>query len=85
MSKREIYLLHRFLWDIRCSRCLIFDQCLEPRITRNLAKSYRLRLYVWHVIFYYGMTNCLGTGHVELLVKTQHINNRKYSNSYTMV
>ena len=41
-------------------------------------------MYVWHVNCCYGMLHCLRSGHVELIVtvQAQHINNRKYTNSY---
>jgi len=41
-------------------------------------------MYVWHVNFCYGMSHCLYSRFVELIVivQAQHINNRKYSNSY---
>jgi len=44
-----------------------------------------LRLYVWHVNCY-GMLHCLCSGLVELIVvvQSQHINIRKYSNSYAI-
>jgi len=45
-----------------------------------------LSLYVRHVNFCYGMSHCLFSGHVKLIVivQTQHINNRKYINSCTI-
>jgi hypothetical protein len=47
---------------------------------------YILSLYVWHVNFCYGMSHCLCSELVKLIVvvHAQHINNRKYSNSYTI-
>jgi hypothetical protein len=46
---------------------------------------YILILYVWHVIFCYGMLHCLCSRLVKLIVivQAQHINSGKYSNSYT--
>jgi len=46
---------------------------------------YILSLYIWHVNFY-RMLHCLCSGLVELIVfvQAQHINNRKYRNSYTI-
>jgi uncharacterized membrane protein len=47
---------------------------------------YILKLYVWHVNCSYGMLHYLYSGLVELTVtvQAQHINNRKYSNFYTI-
>ena len=47
---------------------------------------YILSLYLWHVAFCYGMLHCLGSELVKLIVivQAQHINNRKYNNSYTI-
>jgi len=47
---------------------------------------YILSLYEWHVNFCYGMSHCLCSGLLKLIVivKAQHINNMKYSNSYTI-
>ena len=86
MANWEIYLIYPYLWDIRSPRWLIVEVCLETRITWNLSKLYRLRLYVWHVNCCYGKCNCLRNGLVELivLVQAQHINNRKYSISYAI-
>jgi hypothetical protein len=45
---------------------------------------YILFLYVWHVNCCYGMLYCVCSGLVELIVivQAQHINNRKYRDSY---
>ena len=57
---------------------------VSPSIYNNVL--YILSLYVWRVNFCYGMSHCLCSGLVELIVivQAQHINNRKYSNSHTI-
>ena len=59
--------------------------CLRSPSIYNCV-PYILTLYVWHVNFCYGMSHCLCSGLVILIVivQAQHINNRKYSNSYTI-
>jgi hypothetical protein len=48
--------------------------------------SIHVILYVWRVNFCYGMLHCLCSGLVEvvLIIQAQHINNKQYTNSYTI-
>jgi uncharacterized membrane protein len=59
--------------------------CLKSLSVYNYV-LYMLSLYIWHVNFCYGMSHCLCSGLVEIIltVQAQHINNRKYTNSYTL-
>jgi len=77
----------KYTWYIRFSGIfvpLLVDSCptFGVRIIWNLAKSYRWRLYVWHVNWCYGMSNYLRSGLVKLIVRVQaqRMNKRKYSN-----
>jgi hypothetical protein len=58
--------------------------CLRSSIYNYVL--YMLSLFVRHVNFCYGMSHCLFSGLVEVIwiVQTQHINNREYTNSYTI-
>jgi hypothetical protein len=45
-----------------------------------------LIFYGWHMNFCYGMSHCLCSGLMEVIVvaQAQHINSRKYTSSYTI-
>ena len=81
----KLSIIYRVIKLYHYTSAFVLAICLRSPSVSNYV-LYILSLYVWHVNCCYEMSHCLCIGLVKLIVivQAQHINNTKYSNSYTI-